>query len=70
MTSSLKPHGQSKPNFKWRLLGKGKRKYYINGPGHMDNTYYGKNLQKSYDLETWHAASGTQDLQSLYDDPG
>ena len=55
----------------------GGTKVYINGPGHMTKTaampIYGKNLknlllqnQKNYDLETWHVASGTQALQSLY----
>ena len=55
----------------------GGTKVYINGPGHMTKLaampIYGKNLknlplqnQKSYDLETWHVASGTQALQSLY----
>ena len=51
---------------------------YINGPGHMTKMaampIYGKNLKKSsspepevlYDLETWHVASGSQALQSLY----
>ena len=51
---------------------------YINGPGHMTKMapmpIYGKNLQnpKSYDLETWHAASGTQALQKvcINGDPG
>ena len=52
-------------------------KVYINDPGHMTKVaampIYGKNLknlllqnQKSYDLGTWHVASGTQALQSLY----
>ena len=55
----------------------GGTKVYINGTGHMTKMaatpIYGKNLknlllqnQKSYDLETWHVASGTQALQSLY----
>ena len=56
----------------------GGTKVYINGPGHMTKMaampIYGKNLkknlllqnQKSYDLETWHVASGTQTLHSLY----
>ena len=55
----------------------GGTKLYINGPGHMTKMaarpIYGKLLknllfqnQKSYDLETWHVASGTQALQSLY----
>ena len=55
----------------------GGTKVYINGPGHMTKIaampIYGKNLknlllqnQKSYDLETWHVALGTQALQSLY----
>ena len=57
------------------------KKVYINGSGHktkMATTpiyIYGKknfkNLllqnRKSYDLEIWHAASGTQVLQSLYE---
>ena len=60
-------------------LGNGK--VYINGPGHKTKMaatpiyIYGKknfkNLllqnRKPYDLETWHAASGTQVLQSLYE---
>ena len=48
-----------------------------NDPGHMTKMaampIYGKNLknlllqnQKSYDLEIWHVASGTQALQNLY----
>ena len=55
----------------------GGTKRYINCPGHMTKMaampIYGKTLknlllqnQKSYDLETWHVASGTQALQSLY----
>ena len=55
----------------------GGTKLYINGPGHITKMaampIYGKNLknlllqnQKSYDLETWLVASGTQALQSLY----
>ena len=55
----------------------GGTKVYINGSGHMTKMaampIYGKNLknlllgnQKSYDLETWHVALGTQALQSLY----
>ena len=47
---------------------------YINGrsASHMAKMaampIYGNNLQnrKSYDLETWHAASGTQALQFVY----
>ena len=31
---TLKPLGQSKPNFIWSILGKG-GKVYINGQGHM-----------------------------------
>ena len=34
-TSSLKRHGQSKPNFMWSLLWKGEMKVNINGPDHM-----------------------------------
>ena len=45
------------------------KKIYIDGTGHMTRMaampIYGKN-QKSYDLETWHVALGTQALQSLY----
>ena len=78
-TSSLKPLGQSKPNFMWSLLGKWGIKFYINGPGHVTKKaftpIYGKNLllqnRKSYDFETWHVASGTQ-LYKVYinDYPG
>ena len=55
----------------------GGTKVYINGPGHMTKMaampLYGKNLlqnQKSYDLETWHVASGTSSTKSRNDDPG
>ena len=58
------------------LPWEGRTKVYKNGPGHMTKMaampIYGKNLlnilqdHKSNDLETWHAASGTQALQSLY----
>ena len=55
----------------------GGTKVCINGPGHMTKMaampIYGKNFknlllqnQKSYNLETWHVALGTQALQSLY----
>ena len=56
----------------------GGTKVYINGPGLMTKmaatpiygikTFEDLLLQnrKSYDLETWHVASGTQALQSLY----
>ena len=55
----------------------GGKRVYKNGPGHMTKMtampIYGKNLrnillqnQKSDDPETWHVASGTQALQSLY----
>ena len=55
----------------------GGTKVCINGPCHVTKMaampIYGKNLknlllqnQKSYDLETWHVAPGTQALQSLY----
>ena len=54
-----------------------RKKIYINDTGHMTKMaamlIYGKNLQnivlqkrKSYDLETWHAASEIQALQSIY----
>ena len=76
-SSPLKPLDQSKPNFMWSLLWEGGTKVSINGPGHMTKMaampIYGKNLknlllqnQKSYDLETWHVALGTQALQRLY----
>ena len=53
------------------------KKVYINGTGHMTKMaamfIYGKTFknlllqkQKSFDLETWHVALGTQALQSLY----
>ena len=63
-SSSLKPLGQSKPNFMWSFLGKGGTKVYINRPGRMTKVaampIYGKNLkknlllknQKAEDLET------------------
>ena len=55
----------------------GGTKVYINGSGHMTKMaampIYGKFFKnmllqnkKSYDLETWHEASGTQGLQRLY----
>ena len=54
----------------------GGTKVCINGLGHMTKMampIYGKNLkklllqnQRSYELETWHAISETQVLQSLY----
>ena len=55
----------------------GGKKVYINGLGHMIKMaampIYGKTfkyllfqIHKSYDLETWHVASGTQALQSFY----
>ena len=58
---------------------KGGTKVCTNGPGHMTKMaampIYGKNFllqnHKSVDLETWHAASVTQALQSyINDDPG
>ena len=60
----------------------GGTKVCINGLGHMTKMaatpIYGKNLknlllqnQKSYDLETWHVASGTQAFKvCINDDPG
>ena len=65
----------------WSLLGEGGggggKKLYINGLGHMTKMavmpIFGKTFKnlllqnrKSYDSETWHAASGTQALQSIY----
>ena len=67
-----------KPKFHVESPWEGGTKVYINGPGHMTKMAvmpkYGKknfkNLllkkRKSYDPETWHAALGTQFLQSLY----
>ena len=67
-----------KAKFYFEPPWEGGTKVYINGPGHMTKMaampVYGKNLKKnlllqnqlSYDLETWHVASGTQVLQSLY----
>ena len=63
---SLKLLGQSKSNFMWSVQGKG-----VNSSGHMTKLaathIYGKNLYKSssqelksYDLETWNVASGSQ----------
>ena len=59
------------------LSWEGGTKVYKNGLGHMTKMaatpIYGKNFkniplqkQKSYDLETLHAASGAHVLQSLY----
>ena len=70
--SPLKPLGQSKQP-PWE----GGMKVYINGPGHLTKMaampIYCQSLKnlllenrKSYDLETWHVASRTQALQSLY----
>ena len=48
----------------------GGTKVYVNGPGHMTKMagmplkYLLLQNQKSYDLETWHVASGTQVLPS------
>ena len=65
-----------KANFYAEPPWEGGTKVYINGPGHMNKMaampIYGKSLknllqnQKSFDLETWRVASGTQVLQSLY----
>ena len=79
-TSSLKRLDQSNQNFMWSLLGKRGQKIYKNCLGHMTNMatmpIYGKtskNLllqnQKSDDLKTWRAVSGTWGLQGLYE-PG
>ena len=76
-SSPLKPLGQSKPKFYVEPPWEGGKKVYINGPCHMTKMaampIYGKNLkhlllqnQMPYDLETWHVASVTQVLQSLY----
>ena len=76
-SSPLKLLGQSKPIFFVEPPWEGGKKVYINGSGHMTKCaampIYGKDLknfllqnQKSYDLETWHVASRTQALQSLY----
>ena len=74
--SPLKPLGQPKPNFLCSLPWKGERKFIymvlVTWPRwppcqYMVNTF--KNPiqnQKSYNLETWHVAPRTPDLQSLY----
>ena len=66
---SLKPLGQSRPNFMWSLLGKRDPKVCKNGLGHMTKLaampIYGKNLRqntKSYNFETWHVILETQAL--------
>ena len=72
-SSSLKLLGQSKPNFMWSILRKGK--VCINGQGHMTKmaamainrkkTF--KNLLQWADFhETWYVASGTRAHHSLY----
>ena len=66
-TSPLKLLGQSKPNGMWSLL-----RIYINGPRRPPCPYMVQTFtnllqnQKTYDLETWHVASRSQALQSLY----
>ena len=66
-----------KAKFYVEPLWEGGTKVYINGPGHMTKMaampIYSKSLknlllqnQMSNDLETWHVASVTQALQSLY----
>ena len=71
-SSSQKRLGQSKANF-----GEMGASIYKYGLCHMTKMaampVYGKNFKnlylwnlKSYDLETWHGALGTQALQSLY----
>ena len=54
-TSSLKPLGQSKPNFMWSIVRKGGVKVNINGQGHMTKmatmAVNSKNLYKSYSSE-------------------
>ena len=53
--TSLKPHGQSKPNFYVEPPLEGGKKDCINGPGHKTKMaakpIYGKNLQKSTPTE-------------------
>ena len=59
--SSLKPLGKSMPNFMWSLLGKEAVPIY----GKTFKKFLLQN-QKSSDVETWHAASGSQASNSLY----
>ena len=66
----------------WSLLGKGERKFIyivqVTWPRWLPCPYMVKTFknlllqnQKSYDLETWYVALGTQALQSyINDDPG
>ena len=76
-TSSSETARPIKAKFYVEPPWEGGTKIYINGLGHMTQMaampIYGKTLknlllqnQKAYDLETWHVASGTQVLQSLY----
>ena len=50
-SSSLKPLGQSKPNFMWSILRKEEQKFILKGPGHMTKmavmTINSKNLKKT-----------------------
>ena len=73
-SSPLKPLGQLKQILCGASLASGEESSY-NGPGHMAMPIYRekktlKNLllknQKSYNLDTWHVATWTQTLQSLY----
>ena len=58
----------------WSLLGKGNKSLYKRSRSHdqdgrhMVKTFKNRLLQnqKSYDLETWRVALGTQALQSIY----
>ena len=72
-SSPQKPLGHLKPNFMWRLYGSGERKFLqtvmVIWPRWPPCPYMVKTLknlllrnQKANDLETWHAASGTQVL--------
>ena len=77
-SSSLNLLTKIKAKFHVEPHWKGGNKVYINGPGHMTkmaamSIYDKKNFRKflfqnrkSYDFKIWHAASGTQALQSLY----
>ena len=78
-SSYLKPLGQSKPNFMWRLLVKGKESLYTLSRSHDQDGCHAhtcqklSNLllqnQKSYDLKTWHAVSISIKFY-INDDPG
>ena len=68
-SSSLKPLGQSKPNFMWSLLGQGERKLFETSGSHDQDGHNAQIWQKPFKNflqnwpadfhETWDVASGT-----------